>query len=166
MFFTRILRSQPKSLTHLVDHYAQYPPTGLTMKRIVDFGRWTTFSPTVEPLMLFSSWGWRSTIVSLPSQWITSSISIDDERNGTPTTTSAWNAQCKSSKWMVWNQSNWTWFIPNFETYAWCCPKVSRIELVFFVVSKFNHHHYRFTEVLQNIRKRHTKVVETLAQVT
>jgi hypothetical protein len=39
MYFTRFLRSQQQSLAHLVDHYAQYPPTGLTMKRIVEFGR-------------------------------------------------------------------------------------------------------------------------------
>jgi hypothetical protein len=39
MFFTRFLRSQHQSLAHLVDHYAQYPPTGLTMKRIVEFGK-------------------------------------------------------------------------------------------------------------------------------
>jgi hypothetical protein len=38
MYFTRFLRSQQQSLAHLVDHYAQYPPTGLTMKRIVEFG--------------------------------------------------------------------------------------------------------------------------------
>ena len=38
MFFTRPLRNQIQSLAHLVDHYAKYPPTGLTMKRIVDFG--------------------------------------------------------------------------------------------------------------------------------
>ncbi len=40
MYLTRFLRSRPQSLTRLVDHYAQYPPTGLTMKRIVDFGRY------------------------------------------------------------------------------------------------------------------------------
>jgi hypothetical protein len=39
MYLTRFLRTQQQTLTHLVDHYAQYPPTGLTMKRIVEFGR-------------------------------------------------------------------------------------------------------------------------------
>jgi hypothetical protein len=39
MYFTRILRSQQQPLAHLVDHYAQYRPIGLTMKRIVEFGR-------------------------------------------------------------------------------------------------------------------------------
>ncbi|CAF1392234.1 unnamed protein product [Rotaria magnacalcarata] len=39
MHLTRFLRSQHQSLAHIVDHYAQYPPTGLTMKRIVEFAR-------------------------------------------------------------------------------------------------------------------------------
>lgn len=38
MHLTRFLRTQQQSLAHLVDHYAKYPPTGLTMKRIVEFG--------------------------------------------------------------------------------------------------------------------------------
>lgn len=42
MYFTRVLRSQQQSLAHLVEHYAQYPPTGLTMKKIVEFGEWMT----------------------------------------------------------------------------------------------------------------------------
>ena len=43
MYLTRFLRSQQQTLSHLVDHYAQYPPTGLTMKRIVEFGRLILF---------------------------------------------------------------------------------------------------------------------------
>jgi hypothetical protein len=38
MHLTRFLRVQQQSLAHLIDHYAKYPPTGLTMKRIVEFG--------------------------------------------------------------------------------------------------------------------------------
>jgi hypothetical protein len=38
MHLTRFLRTQQQSLAHLIDHYAKYPPTGLTMKRIVEFG--------------------------------------------------------------------------------------------------------------------------------
>lgn len=38
MHLTRFLRTQQQSLAHLVDYYAKYPPTGLTMKRIVEFG--------------------------------------------------------------------------------------------------------------------------------
>jgi hypothetical protein len=38
MHLTRFLRTQQQSLSHLVDHYSKYPPTGLTMKRIVEFG--------------------------------------------------------------------------------------------------------------------------------
>ena len=39
MYLTRFLRKQPPTIAHLVDHYAQYPPTGLTMKKIVEFGK-------------------------------------------------------------------------------------------------------------------------------
>jgi len=39
MHLTRFLRTQQQSLAHLIDHYAKYPPTGLTMKRIVEFGK-------------------------------------------------------------------------------------------------------------------------------
>jgi len=38
MHLTRILRLPHQSLAHLIDHYSKYPPTGLTMKRIVEFG--------------------------------------------------------------------------------------------------------------------------------
>ena len=38
MQLTRLLRAQQQSLAHLIDHYAKYPPTGLTMKKLVEFG--------------------------------------------------------------------------------------------------------------------------------
>jgi hypothetical protein len=38
MHLTRFLRTQQQPLAHLIDHYAKYPPTGLTMKKIVEFG--------------------------------------------------------------------------------------------------------------------------------
>lgn len=41
MHLTRLLRTQQTSLSHLIDHYAKYPPTGLTMKKIVEFGVFT-----------------------------------------------------------------------------------------------------------------------------
>lgn len=38
MHLTRIIRNQQQALAHLIDNYARFPPTGLTMKRIVEFG--------------------------------------------------------------------------------------------------------------------------------
>lgn len=52
MYLTRFLRKQPQTLAHLVDHYAQYPPTGLTMKKIVEFGNDERFRS------LFFDWLW------------------------------------------------------------------------------------------------------------
>ncbi len=43
MHLTRFLRTQQQQLAILIDHYAKYPPTGLTMKRIVEFGAYFIF---------------------------------------------------------------------------------------------------------------------------
>lgn len=50
MHLTRLLRNQPQTLTHLIDHYAKYPPTGLTMKKIVQFG-WSFLFSFIEFLI-------------------------------------------------------------------------------------------------------------------
>ena len=55
MHLTRLLRNQPTTLTHLIDHYAKYPPTGLTMKKIVQFGLFAFLSFIDHQLPICSS---------------------------------------------------------------------------------------------------------------
>lgn len=169
MFFTRILRSQQQSLAHLVDHYAQYRPTGLTMKKIVDFGKknitiFVRFSSNFSHR--FSTGRRCKTIVFVSTQRITRSISIDDERNESFADSSSANAERSDGEQLVRNESNWTSFVQKSSTHERCRSKVRSIDkkkakkTIIFVCFSI-----RFTKVLQNIRKRHTKVVETLAQV-
>lgn len=52
MHLSRFLRVQQQPLANLIDHYAKYPPTGLTMKKIVEFGV-LLFSPLYLLHVLF-----------------------------------------------------------------------------------------------------------------
>ncbi|CAF2515920.1 unnamed protein product [Rotaria sp. Silwood2] len=128
MHLTRLLRTQQASLTHLIDHYAKYPPTGLTMKRIVEFAREGDakqsylFLRNELPVRLASMMKEMGhlppRLLEMPSVktvngWYGTSLhDLDSFRNAMPT-----NETVKT-----------------------------------------------FTEVLQNIRKRHSSVIETLAQ--
>ncbi|CAF3478496.1 unnamed protein product [Rotaria sp. Silwood1] len=128
MHLTRLLRTQQNTLSHLIDHYAKYPPTGLTMKRIVEFAREGDakqsylFLRNELPVRLASMMKEMghlpSRLLEMPSVktvngWYGTSLhELDSFRHATPTT----------------------------ETVK------------------------KFTEILQNIRKRHSTVIETLAQ--
>jgi len=126
MYLTRLLRSP--QLAHLVDHYAQYPPTGLTMKRIVEFARQGDaqqsflFLRNELPVRLASM---MKEMGHLPSRLLEMpSVKAVNEWYGTSLTELHSFKELKPTKEVV----------------------------------------QKFTEVLQNVRKRHTCVVETLAQ--
>lgn len=163
MFFTRILRSQQQSLAHLVDHYAKYPPTGLTMKKIVDFGKnFDVRSFSSNFFLRFSTRRRCETIVFVSTQRITGSISIDDERNEPFAASSSANAKRSNGEQLVRHKSNWTSFVQKSSADE---RRRSEVRSLDHEEEKRRFCSIRFTEVLQNIRKRHTKVVETLAQV-
>jgi len=128
MFFTRVLRSQQQSLAHLVDHYAQYPPTGLTMKKIVDFAR----EGDAKQSFLF-----------LRGELPVRLASMMKEMNHLPLRLLQ---------------------MPSVQTVnSWYGTSLTELHS-FKSLQPTNDVVQKFTEVLQNIRKRHTKVVETLAQ--
>ncbi|CAF1063273.1 unnamed protein product [Adineta ricciae] len=128
MYLTRFLRKQPPTITYLVDHYAQYPPTGLTMKKIVEFAR----EGDAHQSFLF-----------LRSELPIRLASMMKEMNHLP------------SRLLD---------MPSVETVnSWY--GTSLIELHSFKGLKPTTDVVKsFTEILQNIRKRHSTVVETLAQ--
>ncbi|CAF0733369.1 unnamed protein product [Rotaria sordida] len=128
MHLTRLLRTQQASLKHLIDYYAKYPPTGLTMKKIVEFAREGDakqsylFLRNELPVRLASMMKEMGhlppRLLEMPSvktvnSWYGTSLHELDSFRHAPTT----NETVK-----------------------------------------------KFTEVLQNIRKRHTTVIETVAQ--
>ncbi|CAF0737706.1 unnamed protein product [Rotaria sordida] len=128
MHLTRLLRTQQASLKHLIDYYAKYPPTGLTMKKIVEFAREGDakqsylFLRNELPVRLASMMKEMGhlppRLLEMPSVktvngWYGTSLHELDSFRHAPTT----NETVK-----------------------------------------------KFTEVLQNIRKRHTTVIETVAQ--
>ena len=84
MHLSRCLRNQQQALGHLIDMYAKYPPTGLTMKRIVEFGRihCLLIRSLCTPTM-FSSRRGCQTIVHVSSERTARSARVDDEGNGT-----------------------------------------------------------------------------------
>ncbi|CAF1114848.1 unnamed protein product [Rotaria sordida] len=128
MYLTRCLRSQRQSLAHIVDHYAQYPPTGLTLKKIIEFAR----EGDAQQSFLF-----------LRNELPVRLASMMKEMGHLP------------SRLLE---------MPSVKTVnGWY--GTSLFELYSFRDSQPTNETVRkFTEVLQNIRKRHTTVIETLAQ--
>jgi pyruvate dehydrogenase kinase 2/3/4 len=128
MYFTRFLRSQQQSLAHLVDHYAQYPPTGLTMKRIVEFAR----EGDAQQSFLF-----------LRNELPVRLASMMKEMGHLPPRL----LQMPSVKTVNgWYGTSLT----ELHTFKGAQPTKEVVR--------------KFTEVLQNIRKRHSSVIETLAE--
>jgi len=128
MYLTRILRSQQTSFAHLVDHYAQYPPTGLTMKRIVDFAR----EGDAQQSYLF-----------LRNELPVRLASMMKEMGHLPVRLLEMPSVQTVTKW--YGSS-----LTELHTFKGLKPTKEVV--------------CNFTEVLQNIRKRHSGVVETLAQ--
>ncbi|UJR20887.1 hypothetical protein I4U23_023996 [Adineta vaga] len=128
MYFTRFLRRQQQTLTHLVDHYAQYPPTGLTMKRIVEFAR---------------EGDARQSFLFLRNELPVRLASMMKEMDHLPPRLLEMPSVKTVNSWYGTS-------LTELHSFKGLQPNAD-------VVTKF-------TEVLQNIRKRHTTVVETLAQ--
>jgi len=128
MQITRFLRNQQQTLGHLIDLYAKYPPTGLTMKRIVEFAR---------------EGDAKQSYMFLRNELPVRLASMMKEMNHLPArllempsvkTVNGWYGTSLHELHSFKNLS------PSHETVK------------------------KFTEILQNIRKRHTTVIETLAQ--
>ncbi|CAF3706387.1 unnamed protein product [Adineta steineri] len=118
MHLTRFLRLPQQSLAHLIDHYAKYPPTGLTMKRIVEFAR----EGDAKQSYLF-----------LRNELPVRLASMMKEMGHLPPRLLE---------------------MPSVKTVnGWYGTSLTEL-----------HTFKEFTEVLQNIRKRHSTVIETLAQ--
>ncbi|CAF4984573.1 unnamed protein product [Rotaria sp. Silwood1] len=128
MYFTRYLRSQRQSLAHIVDHYAQYPPTGLTIKRIIDFAR---------------EGDARQSFIFLRNELPVRLASMMKEMGHLP----ARLLEMPSIKTV-----NGWYGTSLFELYS------------FKDLQPTNETVRKFTEILQNIRKRHRTVIETVAQ--
>lgn len=125
MHLTRLLRNQQQALTHLVDLYAKYPPTGLTMKRIVEFGRQSQRTSLLTQFTR-SSRRWCQSILLISSEWITGSTCLDDERNGAFTSASSRYAQFQNSEWMVRIDSPRITCIQRSCANRWHCEKVDQ----------------------------------------
>ncbi|CAF2981012.1 unnamed protein product [Rotaria sp. Silwood2] len=128
MYFTRCLRSPQQSLARIVDHYAQYPPTGLTMKRIIEFAR----EGDAQQSFLF-----------LRNELPVRLASMMKEMGHLPPRLLE---------------------MPSVKTVnGWYGSSLCELHS-FKDLQPTNETVRKFTEILQNIRKRHTNVVETLAQ--
>ncbi|CAF1026122.1 unnamed protein product [Rotaria sordida] len=128
MYLTRCLRSQRQSLAHIVDHYAQYPPTGLTLKKIIEFAR----EGDAQQSFLF-----------LRNELPVRLASMMKEMGHLPSRLLEMPSVKTVNGWYGTSL---------FELYSFRDSQPTN-EIV-----------RKFTEVLQNIRKRHTTVIETLAQ--
>ncbi|CAF1096655.1 unnamed protein product [Adineta steineri] len=127
MYFTRFLRTH-KSLAHIVDHYAKYAPTGLTMKRIVEFAR----EGDAKQSFLFL-------------------------RNELPVRLASMMKEMAHLPPRLLQ-------MPSFKTVnGWYGTSLTELHS-FTGLQPTDDTVKKFTEVLQNIRRRHTTVVETLSQ--
>ena len=125
MHLTRLLRNQQQALAHLIDLYAKYPPTGLTMKRIVEFGRQSQCTCLLTRFTCSSRRRCQS-ILLVSSEWITGSTCLDDERNGTFTSASSRYAQFQNSEWMVRIDSPRITCLQGSCANRWYCEKVDQ----------------------------------------
>lgn len=128
MHLTRILRLPHQSLAHLVDHYAKYPPTGLTMKRIVEFAR----EGDAKQSYLF-----------LRNELPVRLASMMKEMGHLPPRLLEMPSVITVNGWYGASLHE----LHSFKDQPATSDTVKK-----------------FTEVLQNIRKRHSTVIETLAQ--
>ncbi|CAF1591309.1 unnamed protein product [Rotaria magnacalcarata] len=128
MHLTRLLRTQQPSLTHLIDHYAKFPPTGLTMKKIVEFAR----EGDAKQSYLFL----RNELPVRLASMMKEMGHLPPRLLDTPSvkTVNGWYGTS------LHELDSFKQLAANLETVK------------------------KFTEVLQNIRKRHSTVIETLAQ--
>ncbi|CAF0743746.1 unnamed protein product [Adineta steineri] len=128
MHLTRFLRFPQQSLAHLIDHYAKYPPTGLTMKRIVEFAR----EGDAKQSYLF-----------LRNELPVRLASMMKEMGHLPPRLLE---------------------MPSVKTVnGWYGTSLTELH-TFKELPATGDSVKKFTEVLQNIRKRHSTVIETLAQ--
>ncbi|CAF0858750.1 unnamed protein product [Adineta steineri] len=128
MHLTRFLRLPQQSLAHLIDHYAKYPPTGLTMKRIVEFAR----EGDAKQSYLF-----------LRNELPVRLASMMKEMGHLPPRLLE---------------------MPSVKTVnGWYGTSLTELH-TFKELPATGDSVKKFTEVLQNIRKRHSTVIETLAQ--
>lgn len=128
MHLTRFLRNQQQVLAHLIDNYARFPPTGLTMKRIVEFAREGDakqsymFLRNELPVRLASM---MKEMAHLPPRLLE---------------------------------------MPSFRTVSgWYGTSLHELH-AFQNLQPTDETVNKFTEALQSIRKRHSTVIETLAQ--
>lgn len=128
MHLTRIIRNQQQALAHLIDNYARFPPTGLTMKRIVEFAR----EGDAQQSYLF-----------LRNELPVRLASMMKEMGHLPPRLLEMPSFRTVSGWYGTS----LYELHSFQTLQ---PTEETVK--------------KFTDVLQNIRKRHSTVIETLAQ--
>jgi pyruvate dehydrogenase kinase 2/3/4 len=128
MRLTCFLRQQQPALSHLIDHYAQYPPTGLTMKKIVEFAR----EGDAKQSFLFL----RNELPVRLASMMKEMAHLPPRLLDMPS---------------VKTVKDWYGIsLTDMHTFKGLAPTTEIVQ--------------KFTEALQNIRKRHSTVVETLAQ--
>ena len=168
MYCTRFLRSQKQALAHLVDHYAKYPPTGLTMKRIVDFGKdWYVILPLEFSLVshpLAREGDAQQSFLFLRNELPVRLASMMKEMGHLPERLLQMPSVKTVNGWYGTSLTELHTFKglqPNSDVVKkW---ELGERRVLDKMIRAFDWS--RFTDLLQNIRRRHSSVVETLAQV-